>query len=308
MEDLHTFDERMTKKGGYKHWLCTWNSPPKDWQLVIGKMAPQFIAGQLETAPTTGQIHAQFYLYFPENVAFSTLKRFNSKISWFGKTPHAALDCYNYVSKLDTSIPDTYVELGKKPPMKPNVKSAMKYEITLKNCKDGKWEDSDPEHQVKYLPNLTKLTAHYAPSTDAPALRGVWLRGSPGSGKSYVSRHQFGLNFYLKAQSKWWDNYRQEPTVILEDLDHGGACLGHYLKIWLDRYAFKGEIKGGTVSINCSRFIITSNYEPEDLWPTDLVLCEAIRRRVRLGKTIGIYPDFKIVWDDENEYFKSLRE
>jgi len=66
--------------------------------------------------------------------------------------------------------------------------------------------------------------------------------------------------------------------VLLEDFDKPGACLGHHLKIWTDRYACTGETKGGQIPLNYDKFIITSNYRPEDIWE-DPVLVEAIRRR-----------------------------
>lgn len=47
----------------------------------------------------------------------------------------------------------------------------------------------------------------------------------------------------------------------------------------MDRYPCYGEIKGGTVPLNYVRFIVTSNYLPEELWPGDAVLALAIRRR-----------------------------
>lgn len=42
--------------------------------------------------------------------------------------------------------------------------------------------------------------------------------------------------------------------------------IGHMLKIVADRYKCYGEIKGGTVALRHTKFIITSNYLPEDIW------------------------------------------
>lgn len=70
--------------------------------------------------------------------------------------------------------------------------------------------------------------------------------------------------------------------MILDDFDKGGACLGHYLKIWTDRYACTGETKGGQIPLNYDKFIITSNYTPEQLWPEDATLVQAIRRRFKV--------------------------
>jgi hypothetical protein len=42
--------------------------------------------------------------------------------------------------------------------------------------------------------------------------------------------------------------------------------LGHYLKIWADKYPCTGEIKGATVQLKHHRFIVTSNKDIDDLF------------------------------------------
>jgi len=64
---------------------------------------------------------------------------------------------------------------------------------------------------------------------------------------------------------------------LLEDLDTD--VLGHYIKIWADRYACTGEVKGGTVPLQFKTFVITSNYTPEQLFAKDPTMAAAVRRR-----------------------------
>jgi Putative viral replication protein/RNA helicase len=118
------------------------------------------------------------------------------------------------------------------------------------------------------------ITNDYTPE----GLRGYWFVGAPGSGKSRTARDE-NPGAYLKAQNKWWDGYAGEKVVILDDLDKGAIGLGHHLKIWADRYAFTGEIKGGIVKTAYDKFIVTSNYFIEDLWKDDKEMCAAINRR-----------------------------
>lgn len=100
---------------------------------------------------------------------------------------------------------------------------------------------------------------HKAPG-DKDQVRGVWLYGPSGCGKSTAARAYGAENggYYLKDQNKWWDGYNGEGVVILDDLDTGALC--HHLKIWADKFAFKGEIKGSTVWLNYDTFIVTSNH------------------------------------------------
>lgn len=52
--------------------------------------------------------------------------------------------------------------------------------------------------------------------------------------------------------------------MLLDDFDFPG--LAHLLKIWADKYACYGEVKGGTVPLMHSHIVITSNYTPDQLW------------------------------------------
>lgn len=115
---------------------------------------------------------------------------------------------------------------------------------------------------------------------DSPDVKGLWIVGPPGCGKSSKVRSNYSP-FYLKAQNKWWDGYKGEPYVLIDDFDKQGACLAHYIKIWADRYHCYGEIKGGTVPLAHTRLIITSNYFIEDIWPgaDNITLRDAINRR-----------------------------
>ena len=66
--------------------------------------------------------------------------------------------------------------------------------------------------------------------------------------------------------------------MLLDDHDNG--CLGHYLKIWMDRYACNGESNGGTLALSHDIFIVTSNYSIEQLYEKDgPEMIEAIKRR-----------------------------
>lgn len=105
---------------------------------------------------------------------------------------------------------------------------------------------------------------------------GLWIYGPPGTGKTHYARTVWD-DVFMKAQNKWFDGYAGESTILLDDLDTG--ILGHYLKRWLDKWPCYGEVKGGTVALQHTRFIITSNYKPEQLWPDDYAMCQAIERR-----------------------------
>jgi hypothetical protein len=113
---------------------------------------------------------------------------------------------------------------------------------------------------------------------DYTDVKGHWYWGPPGTGKSHKARADYP-NSYLKSQNKWWDGYQGQPTVIIDDLDTD--CLAHHLKIWADKYSCSGEVKGGTVPLQHTALIVTSNYAIEQLFK-DEIMAAAIRRRFKV--------------------------
>ena len=101
----------------------------------------------------------------------------------------------------------------------------------------------------QYL-DLVKATELYnlrtAVAIETDEVRGFWYYGPPGTGKSWTARTE-NPDAYIKDQSKWWDGYTGQETIILDDMD--SDCLSHYLKLWMDKYKTYGEFKGGKTAL-----------------------------------------------------------
>jgi len=116
---------------------------------------------------------------------------------------------------------------------------------------------------------------------DAEGTKGIWYWGVPGSGKFHKAREENPGAFLKNSKNKWWDGYKGEKSVILDDMDDD--FLAHYLKIWADKYACTGEIKGGTVPLLHETLIVTSNYSIEQLFESKgSEMIAAIRRRFKV--------------------------
>lgn len=112
---------------------------------------------------------------------------------------------------------------------------------------------------------------------DLPALKNKWIWGEPGCGKSRKVREDNPV-LYDKPLNKWWDDYKDEPVVILDDFDKHHACLGSHLKRWADHYPFTAEVKGGACNLRPKEIIVTSNYHPRDIWEDEQTLFAIMRR------------------------------
>lgn len=111
-------------------------------------------------------------------------------------------------------------------------------------------------------------------------LKNEWNWGEPGTGKTRDAWERYP-DLYIKNINKWWDGYNNEEVVLLDDWDPNHKVLVNHLKVWSDRYPFRAETKGSSMTIRPKKIIITSNYPPERCFDNDEDI-KAIRRRFKV--------------------------
>lgn len=119
--------------------------------------------------------------------------------------------------------------------------------------------------------------------------------GFPGQGKSSTAQKVFP-DAYWKNNTKWWDGYNGENTVIWDEFGGWSCAPCDYNKIF-DRYPLWIENKGGFIPLRANKFIIISNFTPGTWWSTEktTVNLDAVKRRIhsvywfKQGEPIGTY-------------------
>lgn len=217
-----------------------------------------------------GTPHLQGYVYYPTLKSLKQMKSLQARAHWErqrGTPEQAALYC-----KKDND----FEEFGVVP-----VQRRLDPVERNKRLRDEPLSDlvESGELSMFSVPTIKRartILAQEATAYQHDAVRGVWYWGPPGTGKSHKARTE-NPDAFIKAQSKWWDGYTGQHVVILDDLDT--PDYGHLMKIWADKWACTGEIKGGTVHLCHRKFIVTSNYHPSKLWEHQPVMAAAITRR-----------------------------
>lgn len=315
----------MSDEGSKRYWLVTCNNPGEDWKGRMESLGAQWGIGQLEAGENQTP-HIQCLLWFRNRVPN---KYWVGKGCWSKSIASADVKrTMEYCTKAETRLEGPH-SFGKAPNHAKSQggsgSSRKDWDSALDLSKKGRVKEVAANVLIPYIGNLQRICHLFKESTgstDGP--RGLWIVGAPGTGKSYYARQQYPTAF-IKSQNKWWDGYYGQDSVILDDLDKLGSCLGHLLKIWLDEYPCDGEVKGGTTPLNYKVFVITSNYWPSALWD-DPIVCQAIERRCKFThftahRTFVVGTDFgrpnaepsmelsvKDIYDPFVEYLKSIKD
>lgn len=268
-----------------RSFLCTMNLGEdaaamwKSWLATFHESSgARYTVGQLERGEETHHPHIQFYINFSGAKRLSFLKKLDSKLHAEPcKSDQASID---YCQKQETRC-EGPVEFGE-PPFHRNKKED--WDAIWEAAKQGDLEAIPPTIRLIHYKTIKAIAKDHMVFKDASHLRGIYIYGPAGSGKSRWVREQAiltGYGLYPKLCNKWWDGYQNEKIVCMDDLGPNHECLAQQIKIWTDRYDCILETKGGAVHSAYEWFIITSQYKIEEIFKDEKDLA-AIKRRCQI--------------------------
>lgn len=254
------FTYQLTEESDAYEWL--------NRQFSTG--AYSYLVGQVERAPTTGQLHIQGYAQTAKRMRLAGMKKLDSCCHWeHARTPAQARA---YAMKEDTRVSGPW-EFGdaRLPGRKPTLQEACA--LVLEGKTDYEISRVAPEQFVRHYRGIQALRIAARIPTEKriwePELWVIW--GKTGSGKSWFAQLNWGrcdTVFWKMQGNRWWDGYFGQETVVLDDFKGNWMSLADFQRL-ADRYPLTVETKGGSVEMLARRIVVTSNTHPNTWYAQD---------------------------------------
>lgn len=255
----------------------------------LDRSGVNYVIAQIEIAPSTRTHHIQGYAQTAHRrTALSSrnavlgasdeqqiLGQFHVEVQ--RGTNRAARD---YCRKSRTQAPGlspvengTFVGRGRPSTLEDIAMSIRNGETSLRET-----IDLHPEVYVRHHSGLDKLA--YETTKDRTEAPKVYIYfGGTGTGKTLFARwkakqlaggeerdvYYLALNGRNDKRPVWWDGYRQQKVVVIDDFHSSLTC--DFMMRLIDHIGFSVQIKGAMARFNSPYIIITSNYEPSTWYP-----------------------------------------
>lgn len=241
------------------------------YKLHVHNGTLKYAKGQIETCPTTDKLHAQIFVTYKNATTISAVaKKLQASAIPVTELKQEAIDygykdetCYDVNTRFEYGTPPA-IDKTKKP-TRPKKLDAIKDDIdnghTLEQLYDNHFSTMMQYRKGIHDYIQFKQSKHRNNKTQI-----IWIYGPTGTGKSRLA-YEYDTTAYYKdlSESKWWNAYTQQDTVILDDLRKDTFKFHELLRLF-DRYPLKLQTKGGITEFNSHTIIITTNKHWRDMY------------------------------------------
>lgn len=235
-----------------------------------------YLVSGLEKAPTTGTLHFQTYVFFPEAITQSSLLKRLSKLD-FDKKPHVASANGNPQQNRTYCVKDgEFIELGELP--QSGKRNDLERITDVVKTGGGMRAVLDTGCNYQCVKHAEVLLKYFEKPRDyKPEV--YWLWGESGSGKTRRA-YELSPEVWRKSNTtgKWFDGYDAHDDVLLDDIKDCSQAMYSMLLELLDRYECKIETKGGMRQFRAKRIFVTSLQNPSEMYKEFNQCVELLRR------------------------------
>lgn len=260
----------------HRAWIFTINNySSNDWNHITS-LTPRYIIAGKEIGDNLTP-HIQGYIYFENKKSSKQVKAYLRPSLEFWRKPASGTPEENraYCSKQND-----FFEFGTLPKSKKQQGEDEKerWQSALDAAKRRDLESIPADILMRNWTNIQRIgTFFMSPPSPLERLQNFWFWGPTGSGKTTTARSAFP-NHHLKPINKWFDGYRNQDWILLDEWSPDHKMLATHLKTWADHWPFAAEIKGSTITIRPKGIVVTSNYSLSDCFDKDEDLLPLQRR------------------------------
>jgi len=272
----------MEHTSKYRAWVFTLNnynaSDEEHIQTTVKNLCRYIVYGK--EVGEEGTPHLQGYAYFHNARQRKAVARMLPR-AYLSPAIRSAEENRTYCTKQDDffEFGDIPMERGVAQ-KKGGAGNAARYAAAIKAARANDLESIERDDPQLFLLHGVRLESLYTPNTvplDGELLHEWWV-GPSGTGKSRLLWELYP-NHFPKKLNKWWDRYRYEDVVAIEEWAPKNDCTASALKQWADRYPFGGEVKGGMLhKLRPKKIIVLSNYTPQQCFLNSEDLEPILRR------------------------------
>lgn len=263
----------------------------------------------------TGRVHIQGCIELANAVRFDTVRALFpiGFAPWIKKRKGSPQQAWDYCTKTDTALSGPWTK-GDRPGGQGKRNDLLEFYTKAKELKDGTTTLYDLQEQFvtvegRYTRYFDRVTERFTMPRDFQT-HCILITGPASTGKTQTA-HKWAQLLYASMQpytltlkqnekaQQWWNGYEHSDrkAVIINEAEPNNLPV-QYFNQMIDAAPFRVEIKGGMIEFIAKVVIITSNYEPDGLWP---YMPPSVNRRIDQHWRVSYNPQHTLKDDATRE-------